>query len=432
MLIFTELLKKHNEQQPRFAPARPTAEPIVPPPSLTLAAAEQLNKRLVKLLADNSRRPHRSSAPSHANSRPASLASDPQAVTGAANNEPSQGSQHDFHSATTGGLSNLPTKQVSGTNTAAGNTTSEQYNTPQQSAEQPIVAVKLLETNAYSAKGQASPGGRANPQLEGQLERLRLEEISELLNQQRRRNLEQLQQLQPEQQSDSLREHSLRQAGEKSSNNHSNSERSLRAGEKSLKAMVPPPPSQPPASPATRPVRTAAMNVAAKVVLTKATKDSNAPSLAQTPTAAVGGSSLVNQNNAKAANRKNQKKISISKIIAEQTPNAFKTFVNVKNPGEHSGPGKTGAPTNPNGSALDTVPSDYEHIFHFPSSMAEERSTKVKYHEKKPDNRPHQATPSPAIVHPPPVKIVKNLALKQNKKPKRKGDWNQDNNKKPR
>lgn len=432
MQIFTDILRRHYEQQPRFAPTAALPEPNAPPPAPALVAADQLKNRLMKLLAEtpahksitqagggssNSGNSSSSSAPPGTQDLPnkASSSSQRDLISTTGREQPTAGSDVD--------ISSLQAKQSkTAFLSAANNTTSEQFNKLSPSADQqPIVAVKLLE-DSDQIETPAQPPASAPKGT--QLERLQLEEISKLLAQQRQRNLEQLQQLQPDQQDQQIQQQYSAQT-EDLLRTSSISERA--------KGMAP----QPAASPANRPVRATTLAKVAKLAA-KTTKESNGPSLTQTPTPTVGGSASLNQtNNNRAGPKPNQKKISISRIIAEQTPNAFKTLVNVKNPGEHSGHGhRDGAPGRP-GSAMDAVPSDYEHIFHYPSNMVDEphsgQGAKVRHNDKnKQDNRQHHQARANTNANANANANQKNHLIKQNKKPKRQGAGNrqQDTNRK--
>lgn len=130
-------------------------------------------------------------------------------------------------------------------------------------------------------------------------------------------------------------------------------------------------------------------------IFAQTAKDSTGPSLAQTPAAAVGGSSfapaqatprqvaaeqtqdrtqIINGKVVKVDQRaptisaEQQKKISISRTIADQTPNAIQTLgpgFQISMPGEKS---KSEQNKNKGNGHLDAVPSDYEHIYHHASA----------------------------------------------------------------
>lgn len=383
MLIFTEMLKRHNDEQTKYIPGDVigTSKTVT-----TTITTNQKSDKPVEQQADNARlmkqlndRLVKNITQGVANSNAVQLALEQQ-HSHQKSAERSLSLQRDFQSARDLSVTSVPTNHTGLSSLNTGNykqievttitpskqTTGELINratneptdqvssaqTKQQTvtvAEETSVSPQTLERQVNQQQVQAEPVAKISS-----LERQQLEQISRLLDQQRERNIQQLQAIKQEQQEDK------KQVAKLQSKSESGSERETTN-------------MTPGISPANRPVRTVMKGV--KNAKVAATKDSNAPSLAHTPAAAVGNSSSAQAGNlGRPTPKANQKKISISKIIAEQTPGAFKTFVNVKNPGEKSGQNQPNVNViaNPPISTIDAIPSDYEHIFHYPSSMVDE------------------------------------------------------------
>lgn len=103
-------------------------------------------------------------------------------------------------------------------------------------------------------------------------------------------------------------------------------------------------------------------------------KDS-APSVAQTPEAVVGNSNCLPFDNCTQTPSNKHLHYSLAKTIAEQTPNAFKVLgpgFNKNAPAEKSfNIQKSKSNSESNSLSSSNMPSDYEHIFHAPSQLAD-------------------------------------------------------------
>lgn len=134
-------------------------------------------------------------------------------------------------------------------------------------------------------------------------------------------------------------------------------------------------------------------------------KDS-APNVSQAPTAVMGNSSTQQHHQHKQHAGPKRKIIhtSMAKTIAEQTPNAFKTLgpgFNAKAPAEKSFNPLTTTTSSSLGGF--TLPSDYEHIFHAPSQISDlatssrssehkQASPKMNANKKTSDNKNEKRT----------------------------------------
>lgn len=215
-------------------------------------------------------------------------------------------------------------------------------------------------------------------------------------------------------------------------------------------------------------------------------KESTDPSLTQTPPAAVGGSSsailakaqrrqikepsLVEEHtqiiNGKAVrtitrtpvaqlSADQQKKISLSRAIADQTPNAIRTLgpgFQISMPGERSKQQINNNNPNPNPNNnnniannprantgnLEAVPSDYEHIYHYASNLVDEKHGSQKQLQAQPRVEPpvppkprtlkHQQI-QPVSPIPPVPPVVKHLNLPHIPTGQQKGRKKQDDKK---
>lgn len=103
---------------------------------------------------------------------------------------------------------------------------------------------------------------------------------------------------------------------------------------------------------------------------------SSGPNVSQTPTAVLGNSSAATANNGDKRLMRSQQQqhdqhhqhTSMAKIIAAQTPNAFKTLgpgFNIRAPAEKSFTANLASSL-----GASNLPSDYEHIFHAPSQIS--------------------------------------------------------------